>query len=230
MACAADAARSLPGDDLIADASAVMDRVLHLPAPPEQVWPWLVQLGKRRAGWYFPRNVERVIPRRRRASTTIQPRWQATAVGDRVPDWGPGDPSFEAVTVDPPHALVYSSLRQRSRGHAWPDPGHEDDADVMAFSWALVLSPADDPTDSPAEAQTQADGRGDGPADGYAGDGRGTRLQIRLRIRRSGRPPRPWTPLLMAAGRLVDWATIALLERGLTERLLSPRPGARPGR
>ena len=55
----------LPGDDLVV-ADVVMDRGFDLPAPPDEVWPWLVQLGKRRAGWYLPGSVERLVPPSRR--------------------------------------------------------------------------------------------------------------------------------------------------------------------
>ena len=63
----ADIARPLPGDDMVPDADVVMDRAFDLAAPPERVWPWFAQLGKRRAGWYLPRSVERLVPVRRRA-------------------------------------------------------------------------------------------------------------------------------------------------------------------
>ena len=58
----AEWAATLPGDDLVDPADVVMDRAFSLPAPPDTVWPWLVQLGKRRAGWYLPRWVDRVLP------------------------------------------------------------------------------------------------------------------------------------------------------------------------
>ena len=45
------------GDDIIPDANMVFDRGRDIAAPPEAVWPWLLQLGKRRAGWYAPRSV-----------------------------------------------------------------------------------------------------------------------------------------------------------------------------
>ena len=48
-----------------------MDRAFSLPAPPEVVWPWLVQLGKGRAGWYLPRWVERIIPPSRRGRKNL---------------------------------------------------------------------------------------------------------------------------------------------------------------
>ncbi len=131
-----ETAASLPGDDLV-DANVVMDRASTLPGTAEDLWPWLVQLGKDRAGWYFPRRAERLVFPGRRGLWRLDPVYAALAVGDRVPDWGPGDPEFEVAALDPPHALVYRSLRQRSRGHRWPldDPPPRDTLDL---SWALV--------------------------------------------------------------------------------------------
>lgn len=112
-----------PGDDLVAEPDVVMDRGVDLPAPPEQVWPWLVQLGKRRAGWYLPRRVERRLPRSRRALRHLEPSLQGLAVGEVIPDWGGRDASFTLALLDPPHALVHTSRRGRT--------------DV---SWALFLT------------------------------------------------------------------------------------------
>ena len=114
-----------PGDDLVPEADVVMDRGFDVPATPEQVWPWLVQLGKARAGWYFPRTVERLVPPRRRATRSIEPRWQGLAVGERIPDYGGPEEYFEAVEVEPPgrRHLVYRSERGR-----------------MQLSWAITLT------------------------------------------------------------------------------------------
>ena len=46
-----DVCRAMPGDDLV-PAAASTTRAITIAAPPEQVWPWLVQLGYGRAGWY----------------------------------------------------------------------------------------------------------------------------------------------------------------------------------
>jgi hypothetical protein len=115
---------SMPGDELLPTAPVVMDREALLAASPERVWPWLVQLGKGRAGWYLPRGLERFVPPGHRALRTIEPDHQDVAVGDRVPDYGPGG-WFEARIVTPPHALVWWS--ERGRG--------------LVMSWALVLEP-----------------------------------------------------------------------------------------
>jgi hypothetical protein len=72
---------ALPGDEVVPDATVVMDRGFDLPASPEAVWPWFAQLGRDRAGWYLPRWVERLLPANRRARViAVAP----TATGSRV--------------------------------------------------------------------------------------------------------------------------------------------------
>jgi hypothetical protein len=44
--------RTMPGDDLLPGATGTTTRAIGIAAPPERVWPWLVQLGYGRAGWY----------------------------------------------------------------------------------------------------------------------------------------------------------------------------------
>lgn len=140
----AEVSRRLPGDCLVVDAGHVIDRAATIPATVDTAWPWLVQLGKQRAGWYFPRWVELAIPRSRRGLREIDPSLLHVAVGERVPDWGPGDPQFELAVLQPPRALVYRSLRQRSRNWTWPEAEDPMPSDVLALSWALVLSKVDE--------------------------------------------------------------------------------------
>jgi hypothetical protein len=124
-----DVARVLPGDDLVPRADVVMDRAFDLAAPPEEVWPWFVQLGKARAGWYLPRSVERFVPRSRRALRRIDPALQDLRVGSVIPDWGGRDETFEVAILERPHALVHTTKRRHTYG-----------------SWAIVLTPYDLPT------------------------------------------------------------------------------------
>lgn len=127
-----DVARPLPGDDLVPRADVVMDRGFDLPAPPEAVWPWFVQLGKKRAGWYLPASVERLVPPRRRALRRLEPALQQLRVGSVIPDWGGRHETFTVAVLDPPHALVHTTQRRRTFG-----------------SWAIVLTAYDTP-DGPA--------------------------------------------------------------------------------
>ncbi len=121
---AAERAVALPGDGLIGSPDVVMDRAFTLPGALAEVWPWFVQLGKRRAGWYLPRAVEVLVPRDRRGLRWLDPELQRLAVGDVIPDWGGADATFEVSILQPQQVLVYRSRRGR--------------ADV---SWAIVLLP-----------------------------------------------------------------------------------------
>jgi hypothetical protein len=121
----AERAAALPGDEIVVDPDVVMGRGFGVPAAPEVVWPWLVQLGKARAGWYLPRAIERWVPSQRRGLRRIVPELQALAVGDVIPDWGGRDATFEVARLVPQAALVHRSARGR-----------------MRISWALVLSAA----------------------------------------------------------------------------------------
>lgn len=125
-ATAEEVAAARPGDALVPRADVVMDRGFGLDAEPAAVWPWLVQLGRGRAGWYLPRRVERVVPRSRRAARTIDPRWQSLRVGDVVPDYGGSEASFTVAEIEQFHHLVFCSTRGRT-----------------TFSWAICLTPTD---------------------------------------------------------------------------------------
>jgi hypothetical protein len=115
-----------PGDALVAAAEVVMDRAFTVPGPVEQVWPWLVQLGKRRAGWYLPRSVERFLPRSRRAARRLDAEWLGLRVGDVIPDYGGRHETFQVAEITPPSSLVYISRRGRT-----------------AVTWSITLTPAD---------------------------------------------------------------------------------------
>lgn len=102
----------LPGDDLVT-ADVVMDRAFTVSGSPEQVWPWLVQLGRRRAGWYLPRFVERTVPRSRRALRRIDPALQRLSVGEVIRDWAGADATFTVVELEPASHLLFASTRGR---------------------------------------------------------------------------------------------------------------------
>ena len=111
-----------PGDHIVGDGGVTMNRAFTVSATPEQVWPWLLQLGKGRAGWYFPRMVESVIPPSRRGIRHIDPQWQNLRVGDIIPDYGGARGYFEVADIVAPHTLVYQSARGGAH-----------------LSWAIIL-------------------------------------------------------------------------------------------
>ncbi len=95
-----EAERVLPGDDLVAEPDAVDTRGIDIDATPEQVWPWLVQMGYGRGGWYSYDALDMDQP----SAQAIDPRWQDLAVGDLMPTHPEG--GFVVTVLDAPHALV----------------------------------------------------------------------------------------------------------------------------
>jgi hypothetical protein len=95
-----DRERPLAGDDLVPDADVVETRSLEIAAPPSVVWPWLVQMGYGRGGWYSYDQLDM----RGSSARSIKPDLQALAEGDLVPTHPGG--GFIAKVVDAPHALV----------------------------------------------------------------------------------------------------------------------------
>lgn len=168
-----------PGDELVADANMIFDRRWLIAAPPEQIWPWLVQLGKQRAGWYLPRRLEEIIPRGRRASRAILSEHQDLEVGRRIPDYGGRRAWLEVAHIEPPLALVYRTERRGT-----------------PFSWALLLTPRA-PSSTDLHLRFRACLKSSGPrrrAIGFLGDvadGVTTALMIRgLRERLQADRPR----------------------------------------
>jgi len=95
-----DAERELPGDELIAVADVSETRSLPIAAAPEAVWPWLVQMGFGRGGWYSYDKMDMDGS----SADSILADFQDLAVGDIVPTHPGG--GFEARIVEPERALV----------------------------------------------------------------------------------------------------------------------------
>lgn len=92
--------RVLPGDHLVPAAGGTT-RAISIAAPPAQVWPWLVQIGLGRAGWY---SYDWIDNGGRPSATTILPEHQHLAVGDRIPMTP--ELGFDVVGVERDRSLV----------------------------------------------------------------------------------------------------------------------------
>jgi hypothetical protein len=80
----ADRAATLPGDRLVPNANYRMDRVVEIHAPADSVWPWLVQIGQDRAGFYSYDRLERLFGADIHNADRINPEWQVRQAGDLV--------------------------------------------------------------------------------------------------------------------------------------------------
>ena len=118
-----EARRTLPGDDLLPTAKGRWTNAITIRATPSDIWPWLAQMGCRRAGWYSYDGLDNGgVP----SADRIVRSWQRVVVGDLFP-WTPtAQDGFRVKAVDPQRSLVLGG-----------------DAPRYRVVWALVLEPID---------------------------------------------------------------------------------------
>jgi proline iminopeptidase len=133
--------RVLPGDELVPYADSQMTFATTLPAPPEEVWPWLQQMGCDRAGWY---SWDRLDNAGHPSADRIVPEWQDLRAGHHLDSTPDGDTWFTAAVVDPPSTLVLKADLELPSGRSfdpavWPLP-HAYTGGV----WGFHLEPSGD--------------------------------------------------------------------------------------
>ncbi|MEA2580876.1 MAG: hypothetical protein QOE83_1768 [Actinomycetota bacterium] len=82
-----EVAREMAGDEVVVRPTFNGTRAVTIDAQPEDVWPWLVQIGFGRAGWYSYDILDNLG---RHSAERIIPDLQHVDVGDLIP-MGPGE-------------------------------------------------------------------------------------------------------------------------------------------
>ncbi len=133
-------AMRLPGDDIVPNPVVVTNHAITIDAPPEDVWPWVVQMGWGRAGWYTARWVDRLLfPANGPSATHVIAELQDLDVGDFVPDGAPETKTgFIVEELVPSRALILHSTSHLPA--SWRDSKRA----VLDWSWTFVLTPIDD--------------------------------------------------------------------------------------
>lgn len=101
-----DANRALAGDDLVPEFIMGYTRSILIDAKPEQVWPWLVQLGQGRGGMYSYDGLENLVGCNIHSANRIVPEHQNLQVGDLIRMGPHGYPCFRVAAIDPDRAMV----------------------------------------------------------------------------------------------------------------------------
>ena len=117
-----EAAAAMVGDDLLPRTGYRSTRAISIAVPPERVWPWLVQMGHGRAGFYSHDLIDNLG---RPSATTILAEHQHVEVGQWIP-MRPGQPTER-------RALRVHSF-EPGRSLVWTMP-------QMTWAWLLVPAP-----------------------------------------------------------------------------------------
>lgn len=120
-----------PGDELVANPASFVNRAVTISASPEEIYPWIVQIGADRGGWYSYTWLEAAIRCPVANADRIHPEWQSLNEGDLVEMCPSGiPPAYEVARIIPNRAIVM---------------GHQEDG-AWVDLWQFVLLPQEDGT------------------------------------------------------------------------------------
>ena len=77
-----DINRGMMGDELLSDPELNATRAVDIDADPEEIWPWLIQIGYKKAGFYGFDNLDNGGYR---SADSILPEYQNLQAGDSIP-------------------------------------------------------------------------------------------------------------------------------------------------
>jgi hypothetical protein len=96
---------ALPGDEDATGRDLFTTRAIDIDAAPEDVWPWIVQMGQTKAGMYSYRWLENLVGCKMPDVRSVVPFWQHPKVGDEV--WlHPKAPPLKVLHVNPNRDFV----------------------------------------------------------------------------------------------------------------------------
>jgi hypothetical protein len=130
----------LPGDDLVRG-QYVTTHAITVARPAALVWPWLVQMGYQRGGWYSYDWLERAVGIGDFAdggsARRILPHLEPLVPGDHV-DLSPNG-GFTVVGLEPERSLVLHIPMDPLTG----GPASNRSRVVLDWTWAFVLQPTE---------------------------------------------------------------------------------------
>ena len=138
-ATADESQRVFPGDELLSGAKMEATHAITIAAPPQKVWPWLVQIGQGRGGFYSYDWIENLMGLDIQTADQILPEHQQLKVGDLVP-LSPDGFGFPVALLEPGQALV---LRGDTRLDPEAIPGMAP-GNYFASTWGFYLEPLPD--------------------------------------------------------------------------------------
>lgn len=115
---------SMPGDRLVPEPTTGYTLAVDVRTPPSRVWPWLVQMGQGRGGFYTHTWIENVLGARIHNADAIVTEWQELAEGDSVrltPDPYLGRPGQRMIVeeIRTREALVFRQTLPTGATASW---------------------------------------------------------------------------------------------------------------
>ncbi len=109
----AEVRRTLPGDEFVPRPKSELTCAINVQAPVEQIWPWFVQLGCQRGGWY---SYDLLDNGGQPSAEHIIPEYQTLKVGDTVKAVPNGSFGFPVAVIELNHALSLAGTLDTQTG------------------------------------------------------------------------------------------------------------------
>jgi len=136
-----EADRALPGDEFVPHAQLCATHAVTIEAPMDQIWPWLVQIGQGRGGFYSYEFIETALGANIHNTDRILPEFQELKVGDQIPLAQGGFGVPVAIVATPRTLVLHGDSRTDPDGLPGLRPG-----DFFNVVWGWHLEPIDDLT------------------------------------------------------------------------------------
>ena len=140
----AELGRSMPGDDLLPQTKWMWTHSVTIKAAVDQVWPWLVQIGQGRGGFYSYEFLENLVGCDIHNADRIIPELQNLKVGDGM-RLHPKAPPLPVALIEPLRALVLHA-RDYSPEDESTVPVKSKTGNIFSTSWGFYLDKIDDST------------------------------------------------------------------------------------
>lgn len=132
-----ETALPLPGDELIAEPATQLTRAISIEATVKQVWPWIVQLGADRGGFYTYDALENLFKLDIHSADSVVDEWQDLRLGDVVYADRARTAGWYVVDLRPYEVLVLQ-VGDLAKGR----PLRRDEALKWEFLWTFALRDA----------------------------------------------------------------------------------------
>lgn len=129
--------RDLPGDDRIPNAKAITTHGITIHAAPEAIWPWLIQMGCRRGGYY---SYDFLDNDGVQSAVEIIPELQRLHEGDLLPATPEGEDGFWVDCLEAPGFMLLHGFFDAEAGRG-VKPGEPRPSSYWEVSWAFILEP-----------------------------------------------------------------------------------------
>jgi len=137
--------KAWPGDDLVSQPKGEYTHAITINAPAAAVWPWLVQIGQGRGGFYSYEFLENMIGCKMRNADKIIPELQNLKVGDNIPMHPTLGNPYRVAAIEPGRALILSIRVDAQTGKVF-EPGEKLPEEYRNMSWLFFLDEGDNGT------------------------------------------------------------------------------------